>query len=254
MIRSSTARAFVVAAFLACAAALGASGQEPERLQRARAGLPRHAAARLDQLLQAASTRGLPTSPLVDKVLEGEAKQAPPERILAVVGQLSDNHGRARALRQTGGAPGADDLTAVADALRRGVPEAAVRTLHARRPDRPIALAVVTLADLVQEGVPVQHALQLLQAWADRGGRQSELRDLPASVERLMHQGTLPAQAAEAVEHALKGGGAEDLASDRGKSGSDHGRGGDKPDRPPVPPGAGPPSGKDGSGSHKGHD
>ncbi len=253
MNRSTTARAFVVAALLAFAAASRATGQEAERLQRARAGLPRPAAVRLDQLLQAASTRGLPTAPLVDKVLEGEAKQAPPDRILAVVGQLSDNLGRARALLQAGGAPGADDLTAVADALRRGVPEAAVRTLHARRPDRPIALAVVTLADLVQEGVPVQHALQLLQVWADRGARQNELRDLPASIERLMHEGTLPTQAAEAVERSLKGGGA-DVVSDRGKSGSDHGRSGDKPDRPPVPPGSGPPTGKDKPGSHKGHD
>lgn len=237
-----TRRILTLTALLVCVGAARAAAQEPDRLQRARAALPKPAAARLDQLLKTATARGLPTSPLVDKVLEGEAKQVPPDRILGVVAQLADNLGRARALLDDAGAPDADELTAVADALRRGVPDEAVRSLHRRQPARPVALAVVTLADLVQEGVPVQQALDMLQAWADRGGKPSELRELPAAVERLMRDGTLPAQAAVAVTRSMKGQ-APGRPESPGKSDLAPGRSG-KPDGPPIPPGAGPPPGK----------
>ncbi|HEX9109821.1 MAG TPA: hypothetical protein VF832_21410 [Longimicrobiales bacterium] len=230
-----------IVALLAVAGAARTSAQEPDRLERARAALPRAAAARLEAILKQATAKGLPSAALIDKTLEGEAKQAPPERILAVVQQLADNLDRARTLLLEGGAPGADDITAVADALRRGVPDHAVRTLRAKQPGRPLGLAVETLADLLQVGVPVDQAVAVLQAWADRGGKNADLRDLPAAVERMVRNGTLPAQAAQSLAAEMRGSG----AASSGKGGkSDLAPGQNKGDRPPVSPGAGPPRGK----------
>lgn len=242
MSRTTLFRLLAAAALLVAPGAARVSAQAPDRTARARADLPRAAAARFDQIVADARAQGLPTDPLVDKALEGEAKHVPPDRIIAVLTQLSQNLGRARALIAQGGAPSGDDVAAAADALRRGVPERAVRELRARQANRPVAMAVVTLADLVQQGVPVEQALNLLQAWSDRHGSNAELRDLPAAVERLMHQGVLPAQAAQAVAQSVRNAGTGRPASP-GKSDLAPGQAG-KVVRPPVAPGAGPPPGK----------
>lgn len=234
-------RLLCTAALLLALGATRASGQDADRLQRARAGLPRAAATRLDQILESARSRGLPTSPLVDKVLEGEAKAAPPDRIVIVVAQLADNLARARAIIIDTGAPDLDDITAVADAIRRGVPEKTIRALHGRQHGRTFALPVETLADLVQQGVPDDQALDLLQAWAERGGDSGELRDLPAAVERLIREGVIPARAAEAIAQSMRGG-AHGPPAGVGKANAPGQL--KKPTRAPVSPGAGPPPGK----------
>ncbi len=241
MRRLPACRLLAVAALIACFGSSRAGAQEPGRVERARAGLPRAAASRLDQILSQAASRGLPTAPLVDKALEGEAKGAPPERILLVIQQLSANLGRARDLLASGTPPAPEDVTAAADALRRGVSERAVRALRAGRGLRSFALPVETLADLHEVGVPDDQGVALLNAWATRRGKDVDLRDLPAAVERLIRSGTIPAQAAQAIAQRL--GDDRGLGGDRGKSDVAPGRG--KSDRPPVSPGAGPPRGRD---------
>ncbi len=234
-------RLLALAALLVCAGASRAVAQDAERAERARAGLPRAAAIRLDQILDQAGTQGLPTAPLIDKALEGEAKKAPADRILAVVQQLLANLARARDILESGAPPVADDIMAVADALRRGVSERAVRALHGGKFGRSFALPVETLADLHDVGVPDDQGVTLLRAWAARQGKDADLRDLPAAVERLIRAGTLPAQAAQVLAQEM---------TDHGKAG-DHGRSdvapghAGKSDRPPVSPGAGPPRGKE---------
>lgn len=248
-------RLLALAALVACAGFGRAAAQEPGRVERARAGLPRAAASRLDQIVSQAAARGLPTAPLIDKTLEGEAKKAAPERILIVVQQLAANLGRAQDLLADGRPPAPEDVTAAADALRRGVSERAIHALHDGRAFPGFALPVETLADLHEIGVPDDQALAVLQAWAARRGKDIDLRDLPAAVERLIHSGRLPAQAAQSIaqgmtdDHARRGDG------DRGKSDVAPGRG--KSDRPPVSPGAGPPRGRDkpstSNPGHRGH-
>lgn len=244
---SITYRLLAAIGLILCLGAARAEAQDAARLQRARAALPASAAARFDRILQGAAARGLPTGPLVDKTLEGEAKQVPADRILDVVALLANNLGRARALLLESGAADADDVTAAADALRRGVSDGSVRALRAQQRGRPFALPVETLADLVQQGVPGDKALGMLAAWNRRGADQTELRELPAAIERLIRNGTLPAQAAAVVTAAITGapGAAAAVA---GKSDLAPGHA-DRPDRPPVAPGAGPPPGK-GKGSH----
>ncbi len=235
-------RLVALAALLACAGWGPASAQEPGRVERARAGLPRAAASRLDRILGEAAARGLPTAPLIDKTLEGEAKNAPPERILVVVEQLAANLGRARELLATGAPPAPEDVSAAADALRRGVSPSAVHALRAGRHLRTFALPVETLVDLHEVGVPDKQAVALLEAWAARRRGDVDLRDLPAAVERLIRSGTLPAQAAQSLAQGLQ----QDrvVPGDRGKSNVAPGRT-RRSDGPPVSPGAGPPRGRD---------
>ncbi len=237
------------AGLLLCLGASRAAAQDGDRLQRARSGLPAGAAARLDRILQSAAAQSLPTAALVDKTLEGEAKGVPADRILDVVTVLAANLGRARGILLESGSPDADDVTAAADALRRGVPEGNIRALRAQQRGRAFALPVVTLADLEQQGVPGDRALALLAAWNRRGADPAELRELPAAVERLIRNGTLPAQAAITVTAAITGS-PGDAAAVSGKS--DMAPGHLKGDGPPVSPGAGPPPGKGHKTTHPG--
>ena len=237
------------AGLLLCLGASRAAAQDAYRLQRARSGLPGSAAARLDRILQTAAAQGVPTAALVDKTLEGEAKGVPADRILDVVAVLAVNLGRARSILLESGSADGDDVSAAADALRRGVPEGNIRALRLQQHGRPFALPVVTLADLEQQGVPGDRALALLAAWSRRGADPGELRELPAAVERLIRSGTLPAQAAITVTAAITGN-PGDAATVSGKS--DMAPGHLNGDRPPVSPGAGPPPGKGHKTSHPG--
>ncbi len=238
------------AGFLLCLRATSSAAQDTDRLQHARAALPASAATRFDRILQNAAARGLPAGPLIDKTLEGEAKGIAAERILDVVALLADNLARARSILLESGAAAPEDVSAAADALRRGVPEDNIRALRAQQRGRPFALPVETLADIEQQGVPGDRALSLLAAWNRHGADPAELRELPAAIERLIRNGTLPAQAAITVAAAMSGtpgaaaavSGKSDLAPGRLKG-----------DGPPVSPGAGPPPGKGRKTTHPGH-
>ncbi|HEX7052027.1 MAG TPA: hypothetical protein VF188_17595 [Longimicrobiales bacterium] len=218
-----------------------AASQATAGIERARAVLPEAAARALERVLDSARDQGLPTEPLVDKALEGAAKRVPPDRVISVVQELAAQLGRARSLLPDAEATPAD-ITAVADALRRGVPEDAVRSLHAAIGDgEPVALAVHTLADLLERGVPVQTAVDVLAAWRGHGARPEELRGLPAAVERLIREGVLPDQAAAAVASAVRAG--NGLGKAWPPDAVPPGAARSSPARPPIPPGAGPPGG-----------
>ncbi len=213
------------------------------RLERIRAQLPATAMERIESQLQQAMERGLPVEPLLDKALEGMAKRVPADRIAGAVVQLTTQLGQARDILGEGAPPAATDITAVADAIRRGVPEHAVRRIAGGAAGgEPVAMAVHTVGDLLDQGVPVEEALTAVEAWRARGGEPRQLRELPAAVERMIRQGTLPAHAAAAVTRAMDGG-------PPGPPGNRPGMkpGGGPPDGPPIPPGAGPPDdrGKD---------
>lgn len=214
------------------------AAQVNSNLARAKAVLPPDAMRELERAVDAARSRGLPTEPLVDKALEGAAKGVPAERILAVVRQLADELGRAHELVAGSGSATPADVTAVADAIRRGVPEGAVRLLRdGSVADEPIALAVHTLADLLDRGVPVDVALDVLGAWRSHGARPDQLRELPAAVERLIREGVLPAQAAAAVASSVRAGHGPGAARGPAKPAArGAGRGAGRKDSPASPP------------------
>lgn len=239
----------LIAAWCAAGGATGVRAQEVARYERARATFSGEDARAFERLVAQAREQGLPVGPLVDKALEGAAKGVPPGRVLAVLDELAMGLARARSLLASSGFdPAPPDIAAVADGLRRGVPEDAVRELSkGARPGEPVALAVHTLADLLDRGVPVTMALDVLMAWRGQGAQPAELAELPAAIERLVRQGVLPSQAAQAVAAAMRAGRGPGAAGPPGGVPPARGRG-QGGDGPPIPPGAGPPGGPGGKG------
>lgn len=231
---------FGAMAMVALAGQLAA--QEPA-MERIRAALPPEQVRAVEQVLARAREQNLPTEPLLEKALEGVAKHAPPPLIVRALNQLSQELGEARGLLQNGAPPASDEVAAVADALRRGVPPSAVRAIHEQaRPGEPVALAVHTLGDLLDRGVPVGPALDVLKAWREQGAQADQLREIPAAVEGMIRQGEMPGEAAATVAAAVRAGqpaGAMGARANVPNAGSGQpGMNG----RPPVPPGSGPPS------------
>ncbi len=218
------------------------SAQEPA-MERIRAALPPDQVRAVEQVLARAREQNLPTEPLMEKALEGVAKHAPPLLIVQALNQLSRQLGEARGLLSNGAPPTADEVAAVADALRRGVPANAVRTLHEQaRPGEPVALAVHTLGDLLDRGVPVAAALDVLKAWRDQGANADQLRDIPAAVDGMVRRGEMPGEAAATLASGMRAG---QPAGAMGARGNVPAAGKGQPGmngRPPVPPGSGPPS------------
>lgn len=245
-----TLRLLTSGIFLALVAAMPATAQQDDaRLERIRSELPAAAVQQIETRLAQARADGLPVEPLLDKAVEGIAKHVPAPRIASAVDQLAGELGRARALLGNGAAPAPTDVAAVADAMRRGVPEQAIRRVTERAgPGEPVALAVHTMGDLLDRGVPVQQAVAVMEAWRYRGSRADELRELPMAVERLIRQGVLPGQAAAALASAMRSG---------PPGGAPGGGGGQGPGMmmdggPPIPPGSGPPSERDRGGQGSG--
>lgn len=220
--------------------------QDDPRLERIRGGLPDVAVEQIERRVAEARAQGLPFEVLLDKAVEGIAKGVPAPRVAGAVDRLAQELGTAQGLLGNGRAPDPTDISAVADALRRGVPEGAIRRIAQQAgPDETIALAVHTLGDLMDRGVPVEEAVAVLEAWRYRGGRPDELREITAAVERLMRQGVLPGQAAAALANAIRSG---HPGSGQIPGGGQQGPGMSLEGGPPIPPGSGPPSDRERGG------
>ncbi|HEV2129490.1 MAG TPA: hypothetical protein VGR27_00215 [Longimicrobiaceae bacterium] len=166
------------------------------RAQEARldARLPPEARAEVQAIVEGARVEGLPTEPLVQRALEGASRGAEPARISGAVRDLAE---RLRVTRAAlGGASTEAELVAGAGALYVGLSAADLRRLRETRGGVSVALPLVTLADLVERGVPPETAtsviLSLLQA---RVPNESYSR-LRQSVAQDIRQGAPPAAAA----------------------------------------------------------
>lgn len=200
--RAAVRAACLAATLLALAASPARAVQEAE-LGRIRAAFPGGVGQRIAEVVEEARRDGLPTSPLVDKALEGVAKGVPPGEVLRAV----TDH--ARQLREARRLVGAEvdekGLVHAADALRRGVPGSAVRALARARPGE-LPMLLVVMGDLLREGVPAEAAQGLVEEAASREYRGDRLLSLPAAVRRLIRGGMGPAEAAESVRREVGGG------------------------------------------------
>ena len=137
-----------------------AVAQEPRLAGR----LPDQARIRIDAMLDSARADGLPTEPLVDRALEGAAKGAPADRIIAAVARLRDELG---AVRGALGDPlSTAELTAGASALRAGASPSDLAQLRKLRASQPLTVPAAVLADLVAAGVPADTAVRAVLALA----------------------------------------------------------------------------------------
>jgi hypothetical protein len=198
-------RALPTGLLLALALAIPASANaQAGALERALAALPAPAAEALRDALQQAAARGLPTDPLLNKALEGTAKGAPAERILLAVRELAVELEAARDALPANPRPSSGELTATADVMRRGVSPEAVRQLaRGRTADEPFELALHTLGDLVERGLPVEVALEILSTWREDGVDAERLRTITPAVDRLTRAGMTPERAGREVARDL---------------------------------------------------
>lgn len=199
----------LLAMIITLAAAVPVRAQTPAQddaaLATLRASMSATAHASLTTAVRDARQRGLPTAPLITKAQEGAAKNVPGERIVIAVRATADRLGRAQALLRVGGSPTGAEISAVADALQRGVPEEAIIRLSADARGRAsVALSAHALADLIGQGVPLAIGVEVMSAWHGRGADPEKLKEIPASVERLVRQGVVPARAGAAVAAGIR--------------------------------------------------
>jgi hypothetical protein len=192
---------FGLAATLVLASSAQAQTQTSDARARAQAALPPDVFVQVDQVATRAAQSGLPVEPIWDKALEGAAKPVSPARIPPVVSEYA---ARLAAAQTALGVPQpADALVAAADALRRGVPASALGQLGE---PRPRATALVVLADLVETGVPVDRALDVVREALARRAPDDDMLALNARVRAAMRQGESAAAAAERVRRGIRDG------------------------------------------------
>jgi hypothetical protein len=151
-------------------------------------------AAEVERLVDTARADGLPTEPLVSKALEGEAKGASSERIVAAVrAQLTALSEARAALGRTSSEA---EMVAGAGALLAGVPRDSLARLRQSRPGKSLVVPLVVLADLVARKVPGEAAATAVLAVARAGAGDTELLRLRERVERDIAGGMMPANAA----------------------------------------------------------
>jgi hypothetical protein len=183
-------------------AASGATGQETARDRAART-LPAPVFDELSSLAASVEVSGIPEEPLFAKALEGAAKRVPPDRLVPAVREYA---GRLRLSREALGVD-ADVplLVAGADALQRGVAASALRDLPRDRPRSP--MAVLVLAELVENGVPVDRALEMVRDAMGERAQDQRMLDASARVRMLIRQGVRPRDAVERVRATLRNAG-----------------------------------------------
>jgi len=218
------------------------AAQDP-RLERLRQSFSAEAVAQIEGVLAQAESAGVPSDPLIAKALEGAAKGVPAERVVAALRSYAARLADAAGL--VGGGQDASAIVVAADALRRGVPADAVRTL-ARERHRQFAVPVLVLGDLVEAGVPSERAYGVVQDALAQERTADELLAIPAAVRRLMREGQLPDEAAAAVGRMIGQGQFWGTSGPHGTPMMGPRSG------PPVPPGSGPPEGSGKKGKGKG--
>ena len=173
-------------------AVLVAVGARTAVAQDARLTLIRDDATRdvVRQVLGAAIARGMPSDPLMSKALEGVAKKATPKRIREAMNALENRMRRANELL----APtrSVDEMAAGADALYAGVPEKTLKQMRAAAPNRPIAMELGVLTEMVANGVPPKQASKMLLDLMAHGATGAQLTALGSAVQGDVAAGLKP--------------------------------------------------------------
>ncbi|HSQ30154.1 MAG TPA: hypothetical protein VLN49_09905 [Gemmatimonadaceae bacterium] len=175
---------------VASATTLEAS-QTPTTYPAALAALPATAQETVRAILDSASAAHLPLAPLQSKVIEGVAKRAAPDRIVAVVSGVADGLRVARTA-YTGTVADAE-LTAAGAAVQAGVPPDRLRELRRSLPaERSATQTFVVLTDLTRRGVSVDDGVRELQRLLALGSGDEMLDKLRADVARDVAGGVQP--------------------------------------------------------------
>ena len=165
--------------------------------------------AAVSALADSAAARGLPIDPLVEKAIEGGAKAAPSERIVAAVQAVFARLGRAQQALQaaTNQATTPDVIAAGAFALSAGLQDSDVRNVaRACGAHCSPAAALRVAGTLAALGVPPAATVELVRETLRAGGRDRDVVALPVRVEAQVARGATPAQAAAGLARAAAAG------------------------------------------------
>jgi len=190
----------LVLAFAVSAAPMRA--QEVDRTLPSQLSAPTRAT--LERLIDSARVAGLPVDPLYSKVREGVFRGADEPRVLAAVRRLTRDLGDAYSA--LGDSAGAAEIAAGANALRAGVHPAdlsRLRESRGRRPDHPLTVALVVLADLATRGVPPAMAAASVNELVARNVSDGSLLSFRQNVERDLVGGRSAASALDARTKAM---------------------------------------------------
>lgn len=196
---------FLGAGYCAPAAAQQVGAQWSDRV-------PAPLAAQVRALAESATARGLPPALLFQKAVEGSAKQAPPDRILAAVRQVYGQLAAAASGLQAQHVPSSPDaIEAGAFALNAGLSTRDVETIvRSGTAAYPPAVSLRVAGALAAIGVPPADAVKLVDVTMASGGPVSNLQNLPSQVQQQEAKGVAPAVAAQglarAAEHGPQGG------------------------------------------------
>ena len=137
-----------------------------------------------------AERRGVPTAPLLTKVREGLAKQAPAPRIVLAVRALAAR--LESATEALAAVTSTDEVAAGAGALQAGVSTASLRELRQRWPGTPLTVALGVMTQLVASGVPVPRAVSQVRVLLERGATAPQLVAFTAAVQSDVAAGIAP--------------------------------------------------------------
>ena len=145
----------------------------------------------IDSIIATAVAESLPTEPLIQKALEGSAKNIPPDRLVSGVrgGLLQLRAAHLIVAEALPGQPVPDGhVVAAAAALARGVPAPLVERLIAIAPNEPPGPALHAAADLIAHHFDPDSAVDLLIEAHSKGLRGMRLLDVAVAAHHEMQR------------------------------------------------------------------
>lgn len=190
----------IALALVALSSSLPAQPQRPD--PRLAARLDARTRTAVVALVDSARSLGLPTEPLIDKALEGAAKKASSQSIIAAVRGFTVQLSEARAALGAGSTEG--ELLGGAQAIRAGIPVKQLQRLRNVREGVRIAAALTVVSDLVSREVPVDTAVAVVSGLVRAAASDEQLLAVRADIETDILGGKPPAVAANARGQALE--------------------------------------------------
>ncbi len=162
----------------------------------------------IDSIIAAAAAESLPTEPLVQKALEGGAKNIPADRLVNGVRRGLLQLRQARAIvghALPGQAPPDGHVVAVAAALARGLSGSIVERLLTVAPNEPPGPVLHAAADLVAHHFDPDSAADLLVEAHNKGLRGVRLLDVAVAADHELQRpgGRTPSEALAHVRSIL---------------------------------------------------
>jgi hypothetical protein len=177
-------------------------------------------------VIDSAAADRLPVRPLLDKALEGQSKDATPDRIAAVVRALAGDLEAAR--RALGAGSSESDLSAGASALHAGAPVSTLTDLRRVRGHEPLAVPLAVLTELVARGVAPDTASATVVALTRQHVDDRALISFRQDVDHDVALGASPSVSAAMRAADVPAGGSASEPTDVGTSGH-------SPPPPPAP-------------------